>query len=123
MSVLRCVEYCQQIRIRGGVQHQTARKFSFFKFKIIYYKFNVIYIRYAVIASACAACPKLECERTGCGTMFCYHCKSYWHPNQTCDQARDKSFMAALTMLNNEAPSTSKSSKGIFLVKWFFSVV
>lgn len=50
--------------------------------------------------------------------MFCYHCKSYWHPNQTCDQARDKSLKAGLTMLSVEGPSTSKNknSKGIFLI-------
>ncbi|GFR63404.1 E3 ubiquitin-protein ligase RNF19A [Elysia marginata] len=43
---------------------------------------------YAVIATGCAGCPKLQCERPGCGTYFCYHCKQYWHPNQTCDAAR-----------------------------------
>ncbi|CAG5130442.1 unnamed protein product, partial [Candidula unifasciata] len=43
---------------------------------------------YAVIASGCAGCPKLKCEREGCHTYFCYHCKQYWHPNQTCDAAR-----------------------------------
>uniref|UniRef100_A0A915M899 RBR-type E3 ubiquitin transferase n=1 Tax=Meloidogyne javanica TaxID=6303 RepID=A0A915M899_MELJA len=29
---------------------------------------------YAVIATSCAACPQLKCER--CTTMFCYHCKN-----------------------------------------------
>ncbi|XP_059154380.1 E3 ubiquitin-protein ligase RNF19B-like [Physella acuta] len=43
---------------------------------------------YAVIAFGCAGCPKLKCEREGCNTYFCYHCKQYWHPNQTCDAAR-----------------------------------
>lgn len=43
---------------------------------------------YAVIASGCASCPKLKCERPGCDTYFCYHCKQEWHPNQTCDAAR-----------------------------------
>ncbi|XP_065214426.1 E3 ubiquitin-protein ligase RNF19A-like isoform X2 [Planococcus citri] len=43
---------------------------------------------YAVIASGCASCPKLRCERPGCGSYFCYHCKAAWHPNQTCDSAR-----------------------------------
>ncbi|KAK0403693.1 hypothetical protein QR680_017072 [Steinernema hermaphroditum] len=43
---------------------------------------------YAVIANSCAACPQLQCERPGCGTLFCYHCKSNWHANQTCDEAR-----------------------------------
>lgn len=43
---------------------------------------------YAVIATGCASCPKLECDRPGCNTSFCYHCKSIWHPDQTCDTAR-----------------------------------
>ncbi|KAG0729489.1 E3 ubiquitin-protein ligase RNF19A [Chionoecetes opilio] len=43
---------------------------------------------YAVVASGCAGCPKLKCERPGCGSYFCYHCKAEWHPNQTCDMAR-----------------------------------
>jgi E3 ubiquitin-protein ligase RNF19A len=46
---------------------------------------------YAVVANSCAACPKLECERAECGTLFCYHCKGEWHANQTCDEARGKS--------------------------------
>lgn len=44
--------------------------------------------RYAVVASGCASCPKLRCERPGCASYFCYHCKATWHPNQTCDAAR-----------------------------------
>ncbi|KRY88785.1 E3 ubiquitin-protein ligase RNF19B [Trichinella pseudospiralis] len=43
---------------------------------------------YAVIASGCAACPEIKCERIGCGASFCYHCKMIWHSNQTCDEAR-----------------------------------
>ncbi|KAK7603057.1 hypothetical protein V9T40_003056 [Parthenolecanium corni] len=43
---------------------------------------------YAVVASGCASCPKLRCERPGCASYFCYHCKATWHPNQTCDAAR-----------------------------------
>ncbi|KAE9414968.1 hypothetical protein Angca_004393 [Angiostrongylus cantonensis] len=43
---------------------------------------------YAVIASSCAACPQLKCERESCGTLFCYHCKGVWHASQTCDEAR-----------------------------------
>ncbi|XP_014220771.1 E3 ubiquitin-protein ligase RNF19A-like [Trichogramma pretiosum] len=43
---------------------------------------------FAVIASGCASCPKLRCERPGCDSYFCYHCKAKWHPNQTCDAAR-----------------------------------
>nr|XP_033812461.1 E3 ubiquitin-protein ligase RNF19B isoform X1 [Geotrypetes seraphini] len=45
---------------------------------------------YAVIAYGCASCPKLTCERDGCQTEFCYHCKQLWHPNQTCDMARQQ---------------------------------
>ncbi|XP_077557962.1 E3 ubiquitin-protein ligase RNF19B-like [Haemaphysalis longicornis] len=40
---------------------------------------------YAVIASGCASCPKLHCERPGCNTDFCYHCKEAWHPGRSCD--------------------------------------
>ncbi|XP_060523951.1 E3 ubiquitin-protein ligase RNF19A-like [Cylas formicarius] len=43
---------------------------------------------FAVIASECASCPKIKCERPGCDSYFCYHCKAEWHPNQTCDAAR-----------------------------------
>uniref|UniRef100_A0A3Q3IVT1 RBR-type E3 ubiquitin transferase n=1 Tax=Monopterus albus TaxID=43700 RepID=A0A3Q3IVT1_MONAL len=45
---------------------------------------------YAVIAFGCASCPKITCGREGCGTEFCYHCKQLWHPNQTCDTARQE---------------------------------
>lgn len=37
---------------------------------------------YAVIAAGCASCPRITCERPGCGYSFCYHCKAEWHPNQ-----------------------------------------
>ena len=43
---------------------------------------------YAVIASNCASCPKLTCQRPSCRKEFCYHCKQEWHPQQTCDDAR-----------------------------------
>ncbi|XP_055531891.1 E3 ubiquitin-protein ligase RNF19B-like [Wyeomyia smithii] len=43
---------------------------------------------YAVIASGCASCPRIRCERPGCDVQFCYHCKAEWHPDQTCDAAR-----------------------------------
>lgn len=44
--------------------------------------------RFAVIAAGCASCPRLLCERPGCNTAFCYHCKQLWHANLTCDAAR-----------------------------------
>lgn len=43
---------------------------------------------YAVIATGCASCPRLRCERPGCDLQFCYHCKAEWHPDLTCDAAR-----------------------------------
>lgn len=43
---------------------------------------------YAVIATGCASCPRIRCERPGCDVNFCYHCKAEWHPDQTCDAAR-----------------------------------
>uniref|UniRef100_A0A2R9BI45 RBR-type E3 ubiquitin transferase n=1 Tax=Pan paniscus TaxID=9597 RepID=A0A2R9BI45_PANPA len=47
----------------------------------------------ARVAAGCgrgACCPKLTCEKEGCQTEFCYHCKQIWHPNQTCDMARQQ---------------------------------
>lgn len=41
-----------------------------------------------MIAEGCASCPRLLCERPGCNTAFCYHCKQLWHPTLTCDAAR-----------------------------------
>uniref|UniRef100_H3CUS2 RBR-type E3 ubiquitin transferase n=1 Tax=Tetraodon nigroviridis TaxID=99883 RepID=H3CUS2_TETNG len=49
---------------------------------------------YAVVAFGCA-CPKITCGRDGCGTEFCYHCKQLWHPNQTCDTARQQRAQAS----------------------------
>ncbi|XP_053679877.1 E3 ubiquitin-protein ligase RNF19A-like [Anopheles nili] len=43
---------------------------------------------YAVIATGCASCPRISCQRPGCDVQFCYHCKAEWHPDQTCDAAR-----------------------------------
>ncbi|PAA70682.1 hypothetical protein BOX15_Mlig033750g1, partial [Macrostomum lignano] len=68
--------------------------------------------KYAVIASDCASCPRLECEV--CGTSFCYHCKSEWHPTSTCEQARierQKAELYAAARDNPEvllAPSSSE---------------
>uniref|UniRef100_A0A182S6M9 RBR-type E3 ubiquitin transferase n=1 Tax=Anopheles maculatus TaxID=74869 RepID=A0A182S6M9_9DIPT len=38
---------------------------------------------YAVIATGCASCPRICCQRPGCDVQFCYHCKAEWHPDQT----------------------------------------
>uniref|UniRef100_A0A1I7S693 RBR-type E3 ubiquitin transferase n=1 Tax=Bursaphelenchus xylophilus TaxID=6326 RepID=A0A1I7S693_BURXY len=65
---------------------------------------------YAVIASGCAACPQLECQRPGCGTLFCYHCKGEWHANQTCDEARGQSverMFTAATASNSPTEGTN----------------
>ncbi|KAI6230354.1 RBR-type E3 ubiquitin transferase [Aphelenchoides fujianensis] len=64
---------------------------------------------YAVIAQSCAACPQLECGRPGCNTLFCYHCKGEWHPQQTCDEARGKS---AERMFASAASALSAATGG-----------
>ncbi|XP_068602926.1 E3 ubiquitin-protein ligase RNF19A-like [Brachionichthys hirsutus] len=66
---------------------------------------------YAVIAFGCASCPKLTCGREGCGTEFCYHCKQLWHPNQTCDTARQQRTQAfRLRSLRSSSLSYSQAS-------------
>ena len=30
---------------------------------------------FVVLANGCASCPRLLCQRPGCGSSFCYHCK------------------------------------------------
>ncbi|KAL0962430.1 hypothetical protein UPYG_G00339930 [Umbra pygmaea] len=59
---------------------------------------------FAVIASGCASCPRLVCRREGCGAEFCYHCKQAWHPNQTCDSARQQRALSLHTH-SNHSPS------------------
>ena len=63
---------------------------------------------YAVIATGCASCPKLQCDRPGCNTEFCYHCKQIWHPNLTCDSAR----MRRATHLKSISGSDGRNSNG-----------
>lgn len=65
-------------------------EFLFRSFLSYWYLFLFPSHSYAVIAYGCASCPKLTCEREGCQTEFCYHCKQIWHPNQTCDMARQQ---------------------------------
>ena len=50
---------------------------------------------YAVIATGCANCPQLHCMAPNCHTSFCYHCKQYWHPNVTCEDAAMRAALAA----------------------------
>ncbi|CAF0702843.1 unnamed protein product [Brachionus calyciflorus] len=59
---------------------------------------------YAVIASGCANCPQLYCQRPNCNTSFCYHCKQYWHPNLTCEDA-------ALKNLDNNLKKSNSNIK------------
>ncbi|XP_043995374.1 E3 ubiquitin-protein ligase RNF19A-like [Gambusia affinis] len=65
---------------------------------------------YAVIAFGCASCPKITCGRDGCGTEFCYHCKQLWHPNQTCDTARQQRAQS-LRLRNFRSSSLSYSQE------------
>jgi E3 ubiquitin-protein ligase RNF19A len=69
---------------------------------------------YAVIAAGCASCPKITCERPGCGYSFCYHCKAEWHPNQTCDAARAQRNQNQGTMIGSALPMALRSSSGTF---------
>lgn len=62
---------------------------------------------YCVIATGCASCPLLRCERPGCETLFCYHCKQEWHPNQTCDQARAQRGLNKTVFINTANPTKS----------------
>ncbi|XP_023675928.2 E3 ubiquitin-protein ligase RNF19A-like [Paramormyrops kingsleyae] len=69
---------------------------------------------YAVIAFGCASCPKITCGREGCGTEFCYHCKQLWHPNQTCDAARQQRAQSLqLRSLRSSSLSYSQESGAI----------
>ena len=77
----------------------------------------MVLFRYAVIASGCASCPKLKCERPGCDTHFCYHCKQQWHPNQTCDAARAERaahLRSSSISYSHESSSQSKYIKQAF---------
>lgn len=56
---------------------------------------------YAVIATGCANCPQLYCQRPNCNTSFCYHCKQYWHPNLTCEDAALKNLESNLKKTNS----------------------
>lgn len=71
-----------------------------------------LYYRYAVIATECAGCPKIKCERPGCNTHFCYHCKQHWHPNKTCDAARaERAMMAVTNGSMNYSPDSESQGK------------
>ncbi|XP_048590416.1 E3 ubiquitin-protein ligase RNF19A-like [Nematostella vectensis] len=65
---------------------------------------------YAVIATGCASCPKLQCERPGCKTEFCYHCKQLWHPNLTCDSARYRRATLIRTLVSDVHQSSHSSN-------------
>jgi len=87
--------------------------------------------RYAVIAAGCASCPKLRCERPGCGTLFCYHCKQTWHPNLTCAAARAKRLSSIQSSLSITCsidscfgnPTLSKYLSTAFIRYWIWNWV
>lgn len=72
-------------------------------------------LRFAVIASGCASCPRLVCRREGCGAEFCYHCKQAWHPNQTCDSARQQRAQSLHTHSNHSPSYTQEQGPGEYL--------
>lgn len=56
---------------------------------------------YVVLAADCSSCPRLECGRPGCSSVFCYHCQRTWHPGDSCytadvDLCRDPSVVSDL---------------------------
>lgn len=55
--------------------------------------------------------------------MFCYHCKNYWHANQTCDQARQNILNNIITTSEPSIISKVKPQeerKGLFLIYKIF---
>lgn len=72
-----------------------------------------------MIAFGCASCPKLTCARDGCGTEFCYHCKQIWHPNQTCDAARQqRAHSLRLRTIRSSSISYSQESGAAGTENW-----
>lgn len=71
---------------------------------------------YVVVATGCAGCPQLQCERPGCLTEFCYHCKQIWHPNQTCDAARAQRFNINGDILITTPGATAPTGDAIIVV-------
>lgn len=64
------------------------------------------------------------CERPGCCTSFCYHCKQMWHPNQTCDTARQqRSGIIRKTSLSYSQGSASGKSKTWLIVQQLATLV
>lgn len=81
------------IQIQDGVQHPTAGNLhtNEIEWQLTNNDDTNLFLfqySYAVIATGCASCPRIKCERPGCDVNFCYHCKAEWHPDQTCDAAR-----------------------------------
>ncbi len=72
---------------------------------------------YAIIASGCASCPQLTCQYPGCNTSFCYHCKQYWHPNLTCD---DASLQRSKITYNHTNTNNNSSYKSTWISAFFF---
>ena len=65
---------------------------------------------YAVIASGCANCPQLNCQRPTCNTSFCYHCKQTWHPNLTCEDAAFQNAQSTLSAVGGLIAGGASSS-------------
>jgi len=91
----------------SGNRHSITHGYSICLYMYVLYCVFTLVVRYAVIASGCAGCPKLHCERPGCGMDFCYHCKQPWHANQTCAAARAKrlSSMHSLSSMSHSLDS------------------
>lgn len=87
MLYVICIEITSEIGLQLFLHSLPHLYLVFTTIKTV---FPSSFVSYAVIAFGCASCPKITCGREGCGTEFCYHCKQLWHPNQTCDTARQQ---------------------------------
>lgn len=101
------VDKLQYDQIKGAVTLVAAWKVFDAVFPPLCFPF-----RFAVIASGCASCPRLVCRREGCGAEFCYHCKQAWHPNQTCDSARQQRAQSLHTHSNHSPSFTQEQGPG-----------
>eukprot|EP00727_Mastigamoeba_balamuthi_P011647 m51a1_g7104 putative C-tail anchored protein (332) ;mRNA; r:57949-59059 len=38
----------------------------------------------------CHDCPRMQCDRPGCGTVFCFDCGEEWHAGTTCEKNHER---------------------------------
>lgn len=60
-------------------------------------------------SSSCSQCPVIQCEREGCGTLFCYLCQKKCTEDHKCKKLKSK--VKSTRKLNKKTKSSSKSDK------------